>query len=253
MPWDPDQYLKFADHRARPGHELVARIPDMPALKVVDLGCGTGDLTAVLQERWPEASVLGIDSSESMVESARDRYPTIDFVLGDITSWSPREPVDVLFSNAALHWLDDHELLFQTLRGSIAAGGVMAVQMPDNWSAPTHTIPAEVLDAGDWPERARSGLMRDRLASPSDYIEWLQPATVDVWRTTYYQQLAGDDPVWTWVTGSVLRPVLAALDEDDQKRFADICRSLYRDAYPPGASGVTTLAFSRLFIVAQIP
>ena len=132
MPWDPDRYLRFVDHRTRPGLDLASRIPDIDACSIVDLGSGTGHLTALLAERWPEASILGIDSSEEMVERARLDHPSLKWVVGDVGTWQPKEPVDLLFSNAALHWVDDHAALFPRLRSYLADGGVMAVQMPDN-------------------------------------------------------------------------------------------------------------------------
>ncbi len=250
MAWDPDAYLRFADHRARPGFELMARIPDTDPRTVVDLGCGTGNLTAVLADRWPEAHIEGLDSSAEMIERARMDHPNLDWAVADITGWEPSGPVDVIYSNATLHWLDDHASVFTRLRSYLSQGGVLAVQMPDNWQAATHRVPAEVLDEGDWPDAARDALMRDRLAEAGMYARWQQPATVDMWRTTYFQQLTGEDPVWTWVTGSVLRPVLAALEGSDRARFEAICRARYRDAYPMADDGFTTLAFSRLFLVA---
>lgn len=251
MTWDPDRYLRFADHRSRPGLELIARMPDVEARTVVDLGCGTGNLTARLAERWPDASVVGIDSSAEMIERARRDHPELTWYVGDITAWDPEEPIDVAYSSATLHWLDDHAEVFRRLRSLLADGGVLAVQMPDNWAAPTHRIPAEVLDEGEWPDAARSALMRDRLSDPASYARWVQPAEVDLWRTTYYQQLSGEDPVWTWVTGSLLRPVLAALEGSDRERFVEICRTRYAEVYPADADGVTTLPFSRLFLVAR--
>lgn len=253
MAWDPDRYLRFADHRSRPGLELIARVPDCAPQTIVDLGCGTGNLTAVLAARWPSARIEGLDSSVEMIERARTDHPGMSWTVADITAWEPSEPVGVIYSNATLHWLDNHSSEFARLLSHLAGGGVLAVQMPDNWAAPTHRIPAEVLDSGDWPEAAVAALMRDRLATPESYAEWLQPAHVDMWRTTYYQKLTGVDPVWTWVTGSVLRPVLAALGEADRERFERECKARYLAAYPANSSGVTTLAFSRLFMVATVP
>lgn len=251
MAWDPDHYLRFADHRARPGVELLSRLDHEEPGLIVDLGCGPGNLTALLAERWPGARVLGIDSSPEMIETARRDHPSIEWRVADVAEWEPDRPVDVLYSNAPLHWLDDHASLFSRLRSWIAdPGGLLAVQMPDNWREPSHRIPAEILDDGSWPAPAVEALMRDRLSNPANYRRWIQPAAVDQWRTTYYQELTGPDPVWNWVTGSVLRPVLAALDPDDCERFAARCRQRYADAYPVDADGNVLLPFSRLFLVA---
>ncbi|MEL7157041.1 MAG: methyltransferase domain-containing protein [Actinomycetota bacterium] len=253
MAWDPAHYLRFADHRARPGLELLARIDHDDPTTVIDLGCGPGNVTTHLAERWPSATVTGIDTSTDMLAQAADAYPTIAWQQGDVAQWEPDGPVDVLYSNAALHWLDDHEALVPRLRSFLAPGGVLAVQMPDSWRNPTHTVPAEILDDGTWPPAARSALLRDRLAAPTDYRRWLQPGRVDLWRTTYFQELTGDDPVWNWTTGSVLGPVLAALADDDRARFTTECQTRYRQAYPRLDDGVTVLPFPRLFMVATAP
>jgi trans-aconitate 2-methyltransferase len=250
--WDPDRYLRFADHRTRPGLELLARIPDIGPRTIVDLGCGTGTLTAHLARRWPGAQVVGIDSSEEMIDRARAEHPGLIWSLGDISAWEPNERIDLIFSNAALHWLDDHESLVPRIRSHVAPGGAVALQMPDNWNAPTHQIPTDILDDGTWPDVAREALMRDRLADPEDYARWLGPATIDMWRTTYWQVLEGDDPVWSWVTGSLLRPVLAVLDEDDRERFSTECRARYAETYRPAADGTVTAEFSRLFVIADV-
>jgi trans-aconitate 2-methyltransferase len=250
--WDPDHYLRFADHRTRPGIELLARIPHVAATTVVDLGAGTGHLSALLARRFTGANVIGVDGDEAMTARARAEHPDLTWVSADLARWEPDGPVDVIYSNAALHWLDDHARLFARLRSWLTPGGVVAVQMPDNWSAPTHRIPAQVLDEGDWPEAANRALMRDRLSSPDHYARWLSPATLDRWRTTYFQTLTGDDPVWHWVTGSLLIPVLEALGTECS-RFATELQARYRQAYPPASDGTTTLPFSRLFLVAQAP
>jgi trans-aconitate 2-methyltransferase len=252
MAWDPDHYLRFADQRARPGIELLARIANIDARRIVDLGCGTGDLTALVARRWPESHIVGIDAAPEMIERARASYPGGTWAVGDITTWMPDAPVDVIFSNAALHWLDDHPVLFRRLRNHLTSRGVLAVQMPDNWSAPTHRIPAEILDSGDWPAAARTALLRDRLSPVDEYTRWLQPASVDAWRTTYYHHLTGSDAVWAWVTGSLLRPVLANLSPEDREHFSAECRDRYRRAYPVGVDGTVTVPFSRLFLVAQV-
>ncbi len=252
MAWDPAQYLQFADHRTRPGLELLARLPDNDPKRIVDLGAGTGHLTALLGERWPGAEVVGVDSSHEMLAEARADHPDLVWQQGDIATWASDEPVDLIFSNAALHWLDDHQTLFTHLRSQLAEGGVLAVQMPDNWSAPTHRIPAKILDEGIWSEEVRQSLMRDRLSEVGAYRRWLEPATIDQWRTTYYQALEGPDPVWNWVIGSVLGPVLATLKEDGRDRFIEQAKTDYRLAYTADADGITILPFSRLFMIAEL-
>jgi len=250
MAWDPEQYLRFADHRSRPGLELIAHIRHEDPAFVVDLGCGPGDLTNVLAQRWPESRLVGVDSSAKMLTRAQQNHHELKWIEASIEDWQPDRPVDVLFSNATLHWLDDHASLIPLLRSWLAPEGVLAVQMPDNWREPTHTIPADVLDAGDWPATAVHSLLRDRLSTPTEYRQWLQPASIDMWRVTYYQQLTGPDAVWNWVIGSVLRPVLATLDGDDRDRLSELCRERYADAYPEDGDGGVVLPFSRLFFVA---
>lgn len=251
MAWDPDQYLRYADHRARPGLELMARIPDLDARRVVDLGSGTGNLTTHLVQRWPQAEVTGIDASAEMVARATADHPRLTWTRADINQWEPDQPLDVVYSNAVLHWLGDHPQLIPRLRSFLRPGGALAIQMPDNWSAPYYLIPAEILDDGTWPPAAVDALLRHPVASPHEYRRWLQPGTIDLWRTTYYQPLTGPDPVWEWITGSMLGPVLAALEPDDRDRLADRCRPRYREAYPPDPEGVTILPFSRLFMVVM--
>jgi trans-aconitate 2-methyltransferase len=251
LSWDPDLYLRFGDLRARPGLELIARIPDIQPKTVVDLGCGAGFLTACLGDRWPHAELIGVDSSLEMLERAGAEYSTITWERAEIETWEPAEPVDLLFSNATLHWLIDHREVFTRLRSYLAPRGVLAVQMPDNWREPTHTIPETILDEGDWPPEAISALIRDRVTDAENYRAWIQPADIDMWRTTYYQQLSGRDPVWHWVTGTALRPVLDHLAGNDRARFESTCKAVYRSAYPEDSEGITVLPFSRLFIVAK--
>lgn len=230
--------------------ELIGRIPEIEPRRIVDLGCGTGELTALLASRWPDAEVVGLDASAEMIERARESHSGIEWQVEDVRGWEPPGGVDLIYSNAALHWLDDHDALFPRLRSFLTAHGVLAVQMPDNWRAPTHRVPSELLDDGTWPDEARLALIRDRVSSVDDYRRWLSPADLDAWRTTYFQTLEGADPVWAWVTGTLLRPVLAALGEDDRRRFESECKARYAAAYPPDR-GLTTLPFSRLFLLAR--
>lgn len=252
MTWNPDQYEQFADHRLRPGSDLIARIPPIDPSRVVDLGCGTGTLTAILARRWPTAHVVGLDASRDMLERVPSGIENVAWQFGNIAAWRTEEPCDVIFSNAALHWLDDHEALFRRLAGSLAPRGVLAVQMPDNWSEPSHRIPAAVLAEGDFSEVSRRALISDRVSPPADYRRWLGAQTeIDMWTTTYHQVLRGADPVLEWVTGTVLRPVLETLDVTRQESFVQECARRYRSAYPPEPDGATVMAFRRLFFVAR--
>ena len=251
MPWEPDVYLRFADHRERPGYEMLTRIPEIAPRSIVDLGCGTGTLTGALAARWPTATVVGIDSSAEMIAEASATPHDVEWHMTDITTWEPARPFDLIYSNATLHWLDDHQQLFPRLRSYLAPGGVLAVQMPDNWRAPTHRVLVDTIDNGDWPRAARDALMRDRLSAPGDYAQWVQPSEVDMWRTTYFQELEGEDPVWTWVSGSILVPVLAAMNATERSDFEHAVKNAYRMAYPQGPNNTTTVGFSRLFLVAR--
>lgn len=250
MSWDPDRYERFSDHRLLPGLELLQRIPDIDPRSVVDLGCGTGTLTAIVAGRWPNAQVTGLDNSQQMLERTPSELPNVTWERRDIASWRADHPVGLIFSNAALHWLDDHAGLFGRLVTSLDTGGVLAVQMPDNWTQPTHRIPAAVLDDGDYPHEARRALLRNAVARAEDYRRWLGPdVDSDIWSTTYNQKLSGEDPVLEWVRGSVLAPVIRALE--DPRPFLTECATRYRSAYPPQPDGSTVLPFRRLFIVAR--
>jgi trans-aconitate 2-methyltransferase len=250
MTWDPDRYEQFSDHRLRPGLDLIARIPPIEPVQIVDLGCGTGTLTAVLAARFPSSSVLGLDSSPEMLARA-ESFPDVEWQLADISDWRPDTPVGVVFSNATLHWLDDHPRLFERLAAAVEQDGVLAVQMPDNWREPTHTIPARILDEGDFGS-AGDVLVRDRVAEPGQYRAWIGDRfDLDVWTTTYSHMLTGTDPVLDWVRGSVLAPVLELLDDHKRERFLSACAAGYRETYPTQPDGMTMLPFRRLFIVGR--
>lgn len=254
MTWNPDQYLRFTDLRSRPGLELIARI-DHPGPEVVfDLGCGPGHLTAVLANRWPEAHITGVDSSVEMLERARAQFaawPNLEWLAADLETWTP-PPGDVIYSNAALHWLPNHSVLFPALLDSLKPGGVLAAQMPDNWEEPSHRLIGHLVDRPRWRSRTAARFVRNPVHSPAEYGSWLErgAASIDIWRTTYYHRLEGQTPVLDWVRGSVLTPVLADLSAEERSEFEADLAALYDRAYPPSSDGVTVLAFNRLFIVA---
>ncbi len=249
--WDPKQYAAFKDERARPFFELLGRIPDRPYGEIVDLGCGTGELTRVLAERWPEAKVTGLDSSPEMLAQAASRAtagaPT--FEEGDIAGYG--RPADLVFSNAALHWLGDHPALIPRLAGLVRPGGVFAVQMPSNFYARSHMLLTETARTGPWAPKLAYG-WRPLSVHPLDYyVRLLQDlgARVDAWETEYYQVLEGENAVFEWVKGSALRPVLALLDGAEREAFEAAYAARLRAAYPAAAQG-TLFPFKRVFWVA---
>lgn len=255
MSWNPDQYLRFAAPRLRPALDLVeaaSRLGGAPRT-LVDLGCGPGNVTALLAARWPQARIVGVDDSEPMLVSARKLLPAVDWQLRSIADWSPAAPVDLLFSNAALHWLPDHARLFPRLAAQLAPGGTLAVQMPRNWLAPSHTGVAEAVRAGPWRAKLEDLLGPPRTAEPAFYHDLLAPlaATLDIWETEYLQPLQGDDPVKEFVKGSYLKMFLDRLEGAERDAFEADYAARMRAAYPRRADGSTLFPFKRLFIVMQ--
>jgi trans-aconitate 2-methyltransferase len=255
MPWDPGQYEKFRDERSRPFLDLVGRVPDQPYRRIVDLGSGTGELSRRLLDRWPEARVTGVDLSPQMLEAARPRSipGRLDFVLGDLATWDPGEPVGLIVSNAALQWVPDHVGLLPRLLSRLAPGGVLAVQVPANHDSPSHTLILELAGEPPWRERLK-GRWRPHAVEPlAWYVESLLRggAEVDAWETTYLHALPGADPVLEWLKGSALRPVLSALGGDGPG-FLEALGPRLRAAYPPGPRG-TIFPFRRLFFAARRP
>jgi trans-aconitate 2-methyltransferase len=256
MGWNVSEYERFRDERARPFFELVSRIPAFPARSVVDIGCGTGELTATLIDRFPEAVILGMDSSPEMLAAARPRAVPgrLQFEPGDAGRFAPAAPVDVILSNAALQWLPEHERLIARLANLVGPGGVLAVQVPGNFDAPSHALLRATAAESPW-AAALAGVLRDPPVLPlARYAELLLGAgfEVDAWETTYLHIMDGPDPVLRWVRGTALRPVLDALPPGDAQAFTDRYAARLRDAYPPSAHG-TLFPFRRVFIVARRP
>ncbi|MHA1536039.1 MAG: methyltransferase domain-containing protein [Alphaproteobacteria bacterium] len=250
MVWDPGLYEKYAGPRLRPGLDLIARIALAAPERIADLGCGTGRLTACLAERWPQAGITGIDTSPEMLAKARADYPALSWAEGDIANWTPEQPPGLIFSNAALHWLGDHTILLPRLLGALAPGGVLAVQMPRNFDAPSHTLIRDVIRQRAW-SRALP-MPGEPVAPASAYYDILTPhaASLEIWESVYLQVLEGQDPVLEYVRSTALRPVIEALDGDERDAFIDAYRGRLRAAYPRRDDGVTLFPFRRLFIVA---
>lgn len=251
--WDPQRYLTFADQRGRPFADLVSRIGASTPREVADLGCGPGNLTVTLARRWPEARVVGVDSSPEMLEAARERAgsePGVEFVEADLRGWEPKDHLDVLVSNATLQWVPDHLEVLPRLASFLAPGGWLAFQVPGNFSAPTHTLLRELVATPRW--RDLAGIARPATHEPAVYLDALLDCglAAEAWETTYLHLLTGDDAVFTWMSGTGLRPVLAALDEPDRAEFVAAYKAVLREAYPAGRHGVV-LPYRRIFAVAQ--
>lgn len=253
--WDPEQYGRYGDERARAFFELIARIrADRPGF-VVDLGCGPGDLTAYLARRWPQARIDGIDSSAAMIARARrHEIPSrLEFAVADLRAWRPARPPDVIVANAVLHWVPGHhEELPARLVAALAPGGWLAFQVPGNFAAPSHTILRELCGHPRWRDRLGGTLRHDTVVEPAAYLTRLAElgCVPDVWETTYLHVLPGDDPVLEWVKGSALRPVLDALDRAGREDFLAEYGARLRAAYPRRPYG-TVLPFRRIFAVAR--
>lgn len=253
MSWDPAQYLKFAAPRLRPALDLLARVnPHAPPALAVDLGCGTGSATLRIAERWPGAEVIGVDASAEMLARGAPADAHVRWVQADLAGFRAPAPAGLLFSNAALHWLPDHAALFSGLVAQLAPGGVLAVQMPRNFGAPSHTAMADTARAGPWRERLAPLLQPTPVAEPGWYVDLLLPQvrTLDVWETEYQQILDGPDPVLQWTRSTWLAPLLQALPADQRPLFEADYAARVRAAYPVRADGRTVFPFRRLFIVA---
>jgi trans-aconitate 2-methyltransferase len=257
--WDPGQYLSFADERSRPFFDLAGRIGAEKPGYVVDLGCGPGQLTADLARRWPQATVLGIDSSVEMIEAATAaRYGgdgfggRLSFELGDVRDFKPDRPVDVIISNAVLQWVPGHLELLPRWADYLAPGGWLAFQLPGNFDQPSHAVLRDLAGSDRWRERLTDVQLNRQAADPIGYVDALAGAglAVDAWETTYLHVLHGPDPVTEWYKGTGLRPVLAVLRPEEAREFVEQYGERVRAAYPAAPYG-TVLPFRRVFVVAH--
>ncbi|MEU7169338.1 trans-aconitate 2-methyltransferase [Streptomyces morookaense] len=262
--WDPQQYLRHAGPRTRPFQDLLARVPELPGspARIADLGCGPGNATALLAERWPDAHITGYDNSAAMLEEAQAyagetlRGGRIDFAYGDLTRWSAqRARYDLIVSNAAFQWVPGHAEAFPALLADVAPGGTFAFQVPGNGDAPSHALLRELCGSPRWRDRlGAAGRRTVDVREPADYLERLAAlgCEVDAWETTYLHLLEGEDPVLEWLKGTGLRPVLTALADAPEEReaFLSEYRGLLRKAYPAGPGG-TVFPFRRIFVVAR--
>ena len=253
--WDPLQYNRFERERDRAAHDLLARLPhDLSPTEIWDIGCGPGRQAIWLKRRYPDARVHGLDASAAMLAEARAQGVEVDWRLGDIAGWSPPIPADLIFANASLHWLPDHEALLRRLTAHLAPGGVLAVQMPVAHETRHHELMREVAGEGPWAAALAGVPTIAPLLQPDAYYAVLADGCgeVDIWSTTYLQALTGADAVLEWMKGTALRPCLAALTDEVMRRaYLDALGARLSEAFPRRPDGVTLMPFPRLFLVAR--
>jgi trans-aconitate 2-methyltransferase len=247
---DPAQYARFSDERSRPFFNLLDRVPPRPFRRIVDLGCGSGELTVALSDKWPEAEVLGLDNSPQMLAKAEPfvRPGRLEFREGAIEDFG--ETFDLIFTNAALQWTNEHETLFPRLAGLVSEGGAFACQMPHSFDQPSHLTLEEIARNGKWADKLASW-GRMKVKPTAWYAEMMMKLgfEVDAWETTYYFVLQGDDPVLEWVKGTSLQPILNLLEPEERTEFTSIYAARLRELYPKTPSG-TVYPFKRIFFVA---
>jgi len=254
--WDPAQYERFRGERARPFFDLLARVPGGPVRRVADLGCGTGELTRTLLERWPQAKIWGVDHSEEMLARAAEGPAShrFRFVCADLASWEPEAPLDRIVSNAALQWLPDHGELLERLTRFLAPEGALAVQVPHNRGEGAFRLLDELVVEAPWRERLRAAGRRPSIETPAFYAERLLGLglEIELWETVYHHRMAGAPEIVEWMKGTALRPLLAVLTPPEQTEFLDALVARVTPLHPRGPHGIF-FPFRRLFFVARRP
>jgi trans-aconitate 2-methyltransferase len=250
--WDSALYLKFHDQRTRPCRELAARIQIASPQQVIDVGCGPGNSTRVLAQRWPKSQISAFDNSPGMLNTARASNQQVDWFLQDISSWQPSERYDVIFSNAALHWIPDHASLLPRLFSVLKPGGALAVQMPAHYDSPLHSILLQVAEQAQWHEATREARAGLALRPPSYYYDLLAPltTTTDLWETKYFHEMRGTDEIIDWFRATGIRPFLAALAAPiEREQFLAQLHTQYRQAFPVRSNGKVLMPFRRFFFI----
>jgi trans-aconitate 2-methyltransferase len=253
--WRPEDYLRFGDERGRPARDLLARIPLKAPELVYDLGCGPGNSTALLHEAFPQATLIGLDTSKTMLASTRKDLPQVQFMEADIAVWPGDPNADLIYANASFQWVPDHVSVLLRLLKGMKARGVLALQMPDNLDEPSHRLMSETAETGPWASLLRNAAAaREFIRTPNEYYGLLKPhcRNLDIWHTAYTQVLDGVQGIVDFVSTTGLRPYLDPLDEPMRAQFVDTYRAGLAKAYPEFPDGKVLMRFPRIFIVAQV-
>jgi trans-aconitate 2-methyltransferase len=251
--WHSDQYLKFARERTQPSVDLAARIALDAPQRIIDLGCGPGNSTTVLARRWPAAAIAGLDRSAAMIAAAQKEHPALNWITGDIASWSAARPFDVVFSNAALQWVPEHERVLPHLLTQTAPGGAFAFQVPGNFDAPAHRLMRELGASAPWRNLFRAPVREWHVHDLPFYYDLLSPhaAQLELWATEYLHVFSGPEAIVEWYRGTGLRPWLDALPDDDARAgFIAAYQTAIAGAYPRQRDGRVLFPFRRLFVIA---
>ena len=252
--WDAAQYLRFGNERLRPALDLLAQIPLAAPSRVVDLGCGPGNVTAILEHRFPDADIVGVDGSAAMLAKARTAAAKCTFEQADFFQWQPRHKLDLIYSNAALQWVDRHSTLFPRLLSFLAPGGVLAVQMPNMLATPLHQVSRQLTASDEWSQELGDVIPQPGILPATDYWDMLrhQVESLEMWQTTYMHALQGENAVMEWASGSSLRPYLDRLAVERKTKFQQAYADAVQPHYPRRPDGTTLLPFHRLFVVARM-
>ncbi len=255
--WNAKIYSKFLELRTRPARDLLSAIPDYFQPKTVyDLGCGPGNSSILLKNRWPQARIVGLDSSPNMLKEAKDSYPELDFIKGNISDFAPIEKIDFLFANASLQWLNEHEILIPRLLELINSGGAFGIQMPNNFHSPSQQVTIRLLQGNTVWQSLLKNLLYGIQTEPFYKLPWYYDLltragthSLQLWETVYFQEMPNHHSIFDWVKGTGLRPVLSAMDIENQDLFAKAYVKAIAKEYPLQVNNKVLLPFRRLFMV----
>lgn len=254
--WNPDHYLRFGDQRTRPSHDLCRQVDLAAPRTVIDIGCGPGNSTQVLWNRWPHAQVIGLDRSAEMIAEARLKFPDRQWRQGDAEnplSWGEKPPVDLIFSNAALQWIKSHDELVPRLFHQVSVGGALAFQIPCNRYAAIRLHMDEVADDARWRSRMEGPKGSLTMEEPGFYYDVLEPiaSKLDIWLTEYLHEMESREAIIDFISSTGLRPYLDALaDESERRQFVGLLRTRVEESYPVHDNGKVLYPFRRLFVIA---